>query len=60
MRNLRNVLREDWKPPAQLQDKPLTASAWDLGGDSVLCTFGPTETDPLIELVRVKAKSSSQ
>ena len=60
MRNLRNILHEQWKPPTQFQGRPLTASAWDLANDSVLCTFGPTETDALIELVRIKTKSHSK
>lgn len=60
MRNLRNVLYENWEPPAQFQGRLLTASSWDLANDSVLCTFGPTETDALIELVRIKTGSSSQ
>jgi hypothetical protein len=38
----------------------LTAATWDLANDSVLCTFGPTEDNVLIELVRVKTKPKSQ
>jgi elongator complex protein 1 len=60
MRNLRNILYEKWEPPAQFHGRSLTASAWDLANDSVLCTFGPTETDALIELVRIKTNSNSQ
>jgi elongator complex protein 1 len=60
MRNLRSILYEQWRSPAQFQGRLLTASAWDLANDSVLCTFGPTENDALIELVRVKPKSHSQ
>jgi elongator complex protein 1 len=60
MRNLRNVLYENWEPPAQFLGRLLTASTWDLANDAVLCTFGPTEKDALIELVRIKRKSSSQ
>jgi elongator complex protein 1 len=60
MRNLRNILFEKWEPPAQFQGRRLTASTWDLTNDSILCTFGPTETDVLIELVRIKTKSNPQ
>ena len=60
MRNLRNVLYENWEPPAQFRGRLLTASTWDLANDSVLCTVGPTETDALIELVRITTKSTSQ
>ena len=59
MRNLRNILQEQWKIPAQFQGRPLTASAWDLANDSVLCTVGPTEENALIELVRIDTKSKS-
>ncbi|KAE9377847.1 elongator complex protein-like protein 1 [Stipitochalara longipes BDJ] len=59
MRNLRNVLCEEWEPPAKFQGRLLTSTTWDLANDSVLCTFGPTETDALIELVRIKTKLNS-
>ncbi|PGH16468.1 hypothetical protein AJ79_01799 [Helicocarpus griseus UAMH5409] len=49
MRNLRNIhLRE---VPLQ-SELPLTATAWDPATDSILCTFGPTETNAVIELKR--------
>ncbi|RDW91470.1 elongator complex protein 1 [Coleophoma crateriformis] len=60
MRNLRNVRYDQWCPPTQLRARPLTASTWGLANDSILCTFGPTETDPLIELVRVTTNGKSQ
>jgi elongator complex protein 1 len=60
MRNLRNTRYEQWSPPAQFEGRPLTAATWDLANDSVLCTFGPTENNALIELVRVKTKPESQ
>ncbi|KAL3427673.1 elongator complex protein (IKI3 family protein) [Phlyctema vagabunda] len=60
MRNLRNIRYEEWTPPTQLEGRPLTASTWDLANDSVLCTFGPTETDPLVELVRISQGLASQ
>jgi hypothetical protein len=54
MRNLRNIRHEQWSPPAHFQGRPLTAATWDLANDSVLCAFGPTEDNALLELVRVK------
>ncbi|KAL5324383.1 hypothetical protein ACEPPN_008928 [Leptodophora sp. 'Broadleaf-Isolate-01'] len=56
MRNLRNTRYDQWASPCQFKGKPLTAATWDLANDSVVCAFGPTENDPLIELVRVSAK----
>lgn len=60
MRNLRNTRYEEGIPPAQFRGRPLTAATWDLADsdDSVVCTFGPTPENPLIELVRVKTKKS--
>src|SRR5271155_1699108 len=49
MRNLRAIALDEINLPSSL---PLTAIAWDAGNDSVLCTFGPTETEPIIELKR--------
>jgi len=51
MRNLRNVDRSQLTSPPGLQ---LTASAWDVATDSVLCAFGPTEDNVLLELKRWK------
>lgn len=60
MRNLRNTQYAQCKPPAQFQGRPLTAATWDLANDAVLCTFGPSEDDALIELVRVSTRSNSR
>lgn len=60
MRNLRNTRHDQWAPPSQFKGKPLTAATWDLANDFVVCAFGPTENDPLIELVRVAAKGDLQ
>ena len=61
MRNLRNIRYEQWDRPAQFQERSLTAAAWDLSNDSnFLCTFGPSEENALIELVRVDLNSKSQ
>ncbi|KAL2073136.1 hypothetical protein VTL71DRAFT_10460 [Oculimacula yallundae] len=59
MRNLKNTRCDNWAPPSQFKGKPLTAATWDLTNDSVICAFGPTENDPLIELVRVAEKGDS-
>ena len=56
MRNLRNTRFDQWAPPSQFKGKPLTAATWDLANDSVVCAIGPTENDPLIELVRITAR----
>jgi elongator complex protein 1 len=56
MRNLRNIRLECGEPPSHFDGRPLTSATWDLAGsdDCVLCTFGPTPENALIELVRVK------
>ncbi|KAK6604949.1 elongator complex protein (IKI3 family protein) [Botrytis cinerea] len=59
MRNLRGIQYEQWKPPAQYQNRPITAAAWDLANDAVVCTVGPTEHDAVIQLIRVKTTSKS-
>lgn len=49
MRNLKNVRLAE----VQLQNElPLTATAWDTASDAVICTFGPTQANPVIELRR--------
>lgn len=49
MRNLRSIHR------SLLTSRPglkLTASAWDVASDSVICAFGPTKDNVLLELKR--------
>jgi elongator complex protein 1 len=49
MRNLKNVRLAE----VQLQSElPLTATAWDTASDAIICTFGPTPTNAVIELRR--------
>ncbi|KAL4921235.1 IKI3 family-domain-containing protein [Aspergillus aurantiobrunneus] len=49
MRNLKNVRLAE----VQLQDGlPLTETAWDTASDAVICTFGPTPTNAVIEVRR--------
>ena len=53
MRNLRIVHRSMSKSPSRLD---LTATAWDVGSDSVICAFGPTDGNDLLELKRWKPR----
>ncbi|OOF97813.1 hypothetical protein ASPCADRAFT_141486 [Aspergillus carbonarius ITEM 5010] len=49
MRNLKTVRLAE----VQLQNElPLTSTAWDTASDAVVCTFGPTASNPVIELRR--------
>jgi len=49
MRNLRNTLRvARFSPDGQ----SLSASCWDVGTNSIICAFGPTAKDPLVQLKR--------
>jgi elongator complex protein 1 len=52
MRNLKTIALEETVLPAAL---PLTATAWDTSNNSIICAFGPTSTQPIIELKRKKA-----
>ncbi|KAE8353910.1 IKI3 family-domain-containing protein [Aspergillus coremiiformis] len=55
MRNLKNVRLTE----VQLQSElPLTATAWDTASDAVVFTFGPTETNAVIELRRKRQDTS--
>ena len=49
MRNLRSIHRSLIASPSGLK---LTASAWDVATDSVICAFGPTKDNILLELRR--------
>ena len=51
MRNLRNIHRSLLKSPPGLE---LKASTWDVASDSVICAFGPTKDNILLELKRWK------
>ncbi|KAL0263264.1 putative elongator complex protein 1 [Diplodia seriata] len=52
MRNLRCVRNAVRKIPADAL--PLTATAWDTAADSLICTFGPSESSAVIELKRLQ------
>lgn len=56
MRNLRNVRLQETQVEGQL---PLTATAWDISTDSVVCTFGPSEQNAVIELRRKRPDLTS-
>ncbi|KAJ5655438.1 hypothetical protein N7507_007388 [Penicillium longicatenatum] len=49
MRNLKNVRLQETRVEGDL---PLTATAWDTSTDSIVCTFGPSQYSPVIELRR--------
>ena len=49
MRNLKSVHRALLKSPQGLQ---ITASAWDVASDSIICTFGPSKDNVLLQLKR--------
>ena len=49
MRNLRSVHRSILASPPGLK---LTSSTWDVASDSVICAFGPTKDNALLELKR--------
>lgn len=49
MRNLRSIHRSLLTSPPGLK---LTASAWDVATDSVICAFGPSKDNVLLELKR--------
>lgn len=51
MRNLSCVRNAVRKIPADAL--PLTATAWDTSADSLICTFGPSESSAVIELKRL-------
>ncbi|RKF59894.1 Elongator complex protein 1 [Golovinomyces cichoracearum] len=54
MKNLRNTHYNKWKIPDARQ---ITAIAWDVATDTILCTIGPSENDAVIELIRTDMKS---
>ncbi|KAI0378302.1 IkappaB kinase complex, IKAP component [Hypomontagnella monticulosa] len=53
MRNLRNIRYNAWKSSTDLSDEAITSSCWDPAKNEVLCTFGPSEQDGRIRLVRI-------
>jgi elongator complex protein 1 len=57
MRNLRNVRLAETHIEGEL---PLTATTWDTSSDSVVCTFGPAEHNPIIEVRRKRPEINSR
>lgn len=56
MRNLKSVRLQE----TQIEgDLPLTATTWDISSDSIVCTFGPAEHNPIIELRRKRPEVTS-
>ncbi|KAK8130222.1 IKI3 family protein [Apiospora kogelbergensis] len=53
MRNLRNISYNSWSPPADYEGEPITSSCWDPAKDEILCTFGPSEKDGKLRLLRL-------
>ena len=56
MRNLRSIHRSSLTSPLGTK---LTASVWDVASDSVVCAFGPTKDNTLLELKRWKKYGKS-
>lgn len=56
MRNLKTIAYRETKLK---NDLPLTATTWDAGSDTLICAFGPTPTQPIIELKRRNPALSS-
>ena len=54
---MRNLLKTHQRTvtveAAVFSDAPITASSWDVSTDSLICAFGPSEGEGLIELMRV-------
>ncbi|KIW67274.1 hypothetical protein PV04_06539 [Phialophora macrospora] len=56
MRNLKTIKCRESRLPNSL---PLTATAWDTTNDTIICAFGPTPSNPVIELRRRIGQSSN-
>lgn len=57
MRNLRCVRNAVRRIPEDAL--PLTATAWDTSADSLICTFGPSESSAVVELKRLVDEAST-
>jgi elongator complex protein 1 len=56
MHNLKNIFLREVCTPENLH---LSATAWDVDTDSVICTFGPTESSTIIDLKRKCSPAST-
>lgn len=52
MKNLRNIRYDIWASPEQYAVREITAAAWDEESEEAVVTYGPSEGDDLVELVR--------
>lgn len=54
MRNLKTIAYHETRLDSKVssQNLPLTATAWDTASRTAICAFGPTPTQPIIELKR--------
>lgn len=60
MRNLRNIHYNAWRPlDGDLDGEAPSACCWDPAKDEVLVTFGPSEKDGHIRLVRLSEHVTS-
>lgn len=60
MRNLKNIRRSVLADPRFEPERPLTALAWDTSAqDTLICAFGPTKDNGLVELKRFNAYADS-
>lgn len=57
MRNLKAINYEQWKTAEKYQGRQLSAATWDLANDALLCCYGPSETDAVVNLLRVNTKT---
>ncbi|KAF2840587.1 elongator complex protein 1 [Patellaria atrata CBS 101060] len=57
MRNLKNIRRRVIN--LAKFDLPLTATTWNTSSDSLICAFGPSETEAVIELRRLDGESKN-
>ena len=55
MRNLKTIAYHETPLVANV---PLAATAWDTANDTIICAFGPTPTQPFIELKRRRRPGS--
>lgn len=60
MRNLRNIKFDIWRSPEEYAVRAVTAVAWDSGSGDVVATYGPSEEDTLVELVRASRNTTGE
>jgi len=62
MRNLRNIGHGVFRTasaPDLASASAITASCWDPASDELIVTYGPTQYDPRVELLRLSRDSSN-